>query len=215
MNPISSTGFEQLGAFEAVEVESDDARTIWADSVKKKRKKKMNKHNVLVVLSDFSELVVDALMSVETLMHLSMFKGLTTTCQHTVQWNITFNRSSIQSPVIGWTVLREDKQSTRWSNVLASILRWWNLLFSLHSLYSLMSIHPSSVTCISMVGSAMRQLKVGKIHQRLTSRLKMRAPNSPHLNMVGFALLFPLVSTSGLKSSQSEIRLVIIGVFVS
>ncbi|KAL6280997.1 hypothetical protein ACE6H2_017878 [Prunus campanulata] len=44
MNPISSTGFEQLGAFEAVEVESDDARTIWADSVKKKRKKKMNKH---------------------------------------------------------------------------------------------------------------------------------------------------------------------------
>ncbi|CAL9030897.1 unnamed protein product, partial [Prunus brigantina] len=105
MNPISSTGFEQLGAFEAVEVESDDARTIWADSVKKKRKKKMNKHNVLLVLSGFSELVVDALMSVETLMHLSMFKGLTTLRQHTVQWNITFNRSSIQSPVIGWTVL--------------------------------------------------------------------------------------------------------------
>ncbi|KAJ0047857.1 hypothetical protein Pint_15594 [Pistacia integerrima] len=26
------------------EVETDDARTIWADSVKKKRKKKMNKH---------------------------------------------------------------------------------------------------------------------------------------------------------------------------
>lgn len=38
--------------------------------------------------------------------------------------------------------------------------RWWNLLFSLHSLYSPMGIHPSSVTCISMVGSAMRQLKV-------------------------------------------------------
>ena len=52
------------------------------------------------MLSGFSELVVDALMSVETLMHLSMFKGLTTSCQHTVQWNITFNRSSIRSPVV-------------------------------------------------------------------------------------------------------------------
>lgn len=52
------------------------------------------------MLSGFSELVVDALMSVEMLMHLSMFKGLTTSCQHTVQWNITFNRSSIRSPVV-------------------------------------------------------------------------------------------------------------------
>ncbi|KAM1186078.1 hypothetical protein ACFX2I_015206 [Malus domestica] len=45
-NPISPAGFDRLGVFEAVEVESDDVRTIWADSVKKKRKKKMNKHKL-------------------------------------------------------------------------------------------------------------------------------------------------------------------------
>ncbi|KAJ4712468.1 DUF1713 domain protein [Melia azedarach] len=44
LNPMSSNGFDQLNAIEADEVETDDARTIWADSVKKKRKKKMNKH---------------------------------------------------------------------------------------------------------------------------------------------------------------------------
>ena len=44
LNPISSSGFDQLKVDETEEVESDDARTIWADSVKKKRKKKMNKH---------------------------------------------------------------------------------------------------------------------------------------------------------------------------
>ncbi|KAL5748234.1 hypothetical protein ACOSP7_025268 [Xanthoceras sorbifolium] len=44
LNPIPSSGYDQLKAVEAEEVESDDARTIWADSVKKKRKKKMNKH---------------------------------------------------------------------------------------------------------------------------------------------------------------------------
>ncbi|KAJ0104663.1 hypothetical protein Patl1_18192 [Pistacia atlantica] len=45
LNPISSCGFDQLKVIEAEkEVETDDARTIWADSVKKKRKKKMNKH---------------------------------------------------------------------------------------------------------------------------------------------------------------------------
>ncbi|CAN6713748.1 unnamed protein product [Malus baccata var. baccata] len=46
LNPISPAGLERLGVFEAVEVESEDARTIWADSVKKKRKKKMNKHKL-------------------------------------------------------------------------------------------------------------------------------------------------------------------------
>ena len=44
LNPISPSEFDQLKAIEAKEVESEDARTIWADSVKKKRKKKMNKH---------------------------------------------------------------------------------------------------------------------------------------------------------------------------
>ncbi|KAK2664474.1 hypothetical protein Ddye_003048 [Dipteronia dyeriana] len=44
LNPISSSGFDQLKAVDAEEVESEEARTIWADSVKKKRKKKMNKH---------------------------------------------------------------------------------------------------------------------------------------------------------------------------
>ncbi|KAB1217277.1 hypothetical protein CJ030_MR4G021044 [Morella rubra] len=44
LNPVSSTGFERLGLLEAVEFETDDGRTVWADSVKKKRKRKMNKH---------------------------------------------------------------------------------------------------------------------------------------------------------------------------
>ncbi|KAK9926760.1 hypothetical protein M0R45_023973 [Rubus argutus] len=46
LNPISPIGSDQLGVCEAGEVESDDARTIWADSVKKKRKRKMNKHKL-------------------------------------------------------------------------------------------------------------------------------------------------------------------------
>ncbi|KAM1361073.1 hypothetical protein EV2_027020 [Malus domestica] len=46
LNPIFPAGFDRLGVLEAVEVESDDVRTIWADSVKKKRKKKMNKHKL-------------------------------------------------------------------------------------------------------------------------------------------------------------------------
>ena len=33
-----------MGVGKSEHVESDDARTIWADSVKKKRKRKMNKH---------------------------------------------------------------------------------------------------------------------------------------------------------------------------
>ncbi|KAF6144508.1 hypothetical protein GIB67_004465 [Kingdonia uniflora] len=40
LNPIPPNGFDQL---EEVVV-SNEANTIWADSVKKKRKKKMNKH---------------------------------------------------------------------------------------------------------------------------------------------------------------------------
>ncbi|KAF5743710.1 hypothetical protein HS088_TW08G00297 [Tripterygium wilfordii] len=39
LNRVLSTGFCQSEA-----VETDDSRTVWADSVKKKRKKKMNKH---------------------------------------------------------------------------------------------------------------------------------------------------------------------------
>lgn len=46
LNPISPIGSGQLRLCEAGEVESDDARTIWADSVKKKRKRKMNKHKL-------------------------------------------------------------------------------------------------------------------------------------------------------------------------
>ncbi|KAJ6977625.1 hypothetical protein NC653_029505 [Populus alba x Populus x berolinensis] len=41
LNPISATGFGQV---KAMEDDVDDSRTLWADSVKKKRKKKMNKH---------------------------------------------------------------------------------------------------------------------------------------------------------------------------
>jgi hypothetical protein len=41
LNPISATGFGQV---KAMEEDVDDSRTLWADSVKKKRKKKMNKH---------------------------------------------------------------------------------------------------------------------------------------------------------------------------
>ncbi|CAB4275351.1 unnamed protein product [Prunus armeniaca] len=41
LNPISSSG---LVSSEAEEVEFDDSRKVWADSVKKKRKRKMNKH---------------------------------------------------------------------------------------------------------------------------------------------------------------------------
>ena len=43
-NPIASAELGKLGVGESEHVESDDARTIWADSVKKKRKRKMNKH---------------------------------------------------------------------------------------------------------------------------------------------------------------------------
>ncbi|KAJ8752044.1 hypothetical protein K2173_001070 [Erythroxylum novogranatense] len=39
LNPIHATGFDLND-----DIEGDDARTVWADSVKKKRKKKMNKH---------------------------------------------------------------------------------------------------------------------------------------------------------------------------
>ncbi|XP_054794758.1 uncharacterized protein LOC129305546 [Prosopis cineraria] len=41
VNPVSSTG---CCSTESVDAEMDDSRTMWADSVKKKRKKKMNKH---------------------------------------------------------------------------------------------------------------------------------------------------------------------------
>ncbi|CAB4280653.1 unnamed protein product [Prunus armeniaca] len=98
-------------------------------------------------------------MSVETLMHLSIFKGLTTLRQHTVQWNITFNRSSIRSPVLDWLDGALRGQAVNQMVKCPHQHRWWNLLFSLHSLYSPMGIHPSSVTCLSMVGTAMRQLK--------------------------------------------------------
>lgn len=43
LNPISSTGFVHSEGEDVVWV---DSRTIWADSVKKKRKKKMNKHKL-------------------------------------------------------------------------------------------------------------------------------------------------------------------------
>ncbi|KAJ6375450.1 hypothetical protein OIU77_000435 [Salix suchowensis] len=43
LNPISATGLDQLKAMEEEE-DVDDSRTLWADSVKKKRKRKMNKH---------------------------------------------------------------------------------------------------------------------------------------------------------------------------
>ena len=42
LNPISAAGLDQLKAMEEEDV--DDSRTFWADSVKKKRKRKMNKH---------------------------------------------------------------------------------------------------------------------------------------------------------------------------
>ncbi|KAF7819492.1 DUF1713 domain protein [Senna tora] len=41
LNPVSSSGFCSP---DAKEDGLDDSRTMWADSVKKKRKKKMNKH---------------------------------------------------------------------------------------------------------------------------------------------------------------------------
>ncbi|KAM7509207.1 hypothetical protein LguiA_019660 [Lonicera macranthoides] len=44
-NPILSTGFVQFEE-EDNDVFSSDSRTIWADSVKKKRKRKMNKHKL-------------------------------------------------------------------------------------------------------------------------------------------------------------------------
>ena len=44
LNPIPSPVLEQSQPLKVEEVDSDDSRTIWADSVKKKRKKKMNKH---------------------------------------------------------------------------------------------------------------------------------------------------------------------------
>ncbi|KAJ9163829.1 hypothetical protein P3X46_023457 [Hevea brasiliensis] len=46
LNPIAITGANQLKAVgsDFAEKDTDDARTVWADSVKKKRKKKMNKH---------------------------------------------------------------------------------------------------------------------------------------------------------------------------
>ncbi|KAJ4846846.1 hypothetical protein Tsubulata_030516 [Turnera subulata] len=45
LNPIPASGFDQAVPFEADGGGGDDeARTLWADSVKKKRKRKMNKH---------------------------------------------------------------------------------------------------------------------------------------------------------------------------
>ncbi|KAJ9140233.1 hypothetical protein P3X46_030905 [Hevea brasiliensis] len=46
LNPFSMTGSDQLKAIGADSTgnDADDARIMWADSVKKKRKKKMNKH---------------------------------------------------------------------------------------------------------------------------------------------------------------------------
>ncbi|KAM6570163.1 hypothetical protein CsatB_018148 [Cannabis sativa] len=44
LNPIPSTGSGPLGVDQIDGVDSEDSRTVWADSVKKKRKKKMNKH---------------------------------------------------------------------------------------------------------------------------------------------------------------------------
>lgn len=43
-NPIASTEFENFGEAETRDIEFDDAGKLWADSVKKKRKRKMNKH---------------------------------------------------------------------------------------------------------------------------------------------------------------------------
>ncbi|KAK9277371.1 hypothetical protein L1049_006914 [Liquidambar formosana] len=44
LNPISPSGFDPSHPLKAEWVESDESRMVWADSVKKKRKKKMNKH---------------------------------------------------------------------------------------------------------------------------------------------------------------------------
>ncbi|MBA0805844.1 hypothetical protein Gohar_005333 [Gossypium harknessii] len=48
LNPVSSIGFDPMAIMEVeegkVETEDDNAGEVWADSVKKKRKKKMNKH---------------------------------------------------------------------------------------------------------------------------------------------------------------------------
>ncbi|KAF8378184.1 hypothetical protein HHK36_029521 [Tetracentron sinense] len=44
LNPISPTGFDQSRSEEAQDMGSGESQTVWADSVKKKRKKKMNKH---------------------------------------------------------------------------------------------------------------------------------------------------------------------------
>ncbi|KAI3520725.1 hypothetical protein L1887_10175 [Cichorium endivia] len=46
LNPISQLGFIQHVVPEEDIVSGDDERGIWADSVKKKRKKKMNKHKL-------------------------------------------------------------------------------------------------------------------------------------------------------------------------
>ncbi|XP_062116085.1 uncharacterized protein LOC133830177 [Humulus lupulus] len=44
LNAIPSTGSGPLRVDQVEGVDSEDSRTVWADSVKKKRKKKMNKH---------------------------------------------------------------------------------------------------------------------------------------------------------------------------
>ncbi|PIA51516.1 hypothetical protein AQUCO_01100398v1 [Aquilegia coerulea] len=47
LNPVSVNGVNQLDEVEGGNVEvGDDSKKIWADSVKKKRKKKMNKHKL-------------------------------------------------------------------------------------------------------------------------------------------------------------------------
>lgn len=45
LNPVSPSGFCQSQSLEQ-NLESEESRTMWADSVKKKRKRKMNKHKL-------------------------------------------------------------------------------------------------------------------------------------------------------------------------
>ncbi|GAV83973.1 DUF1713 domain-containing protein [Cephalotus follicularis] len=47
LNPISSTGSDPFNVVDDLESDGDGVTaTVWADSVKKKRKKKMNKHKL-------------------------------------------------------------------------------------------------------------------------------------------------------------------------
>lgn len=46
LDPKLSSGLHPIGAVEAEKSEIDESQAMWADSVKKKRKKKMNKHKL-------------------------------------------------------------------------------------------------------------------------------------------------------------------------